>query len=96
MAGVPAIFQAMVQSVLPALTGGAPLLSRTLRIDRPEGEIAGPLASVAGDYPGLAMGSYPFQLDGKFGSNVVIRGVDPDQIGAALSDLQAALGGEPV
>ena len=45
MAGVPAVFQAMVASVLPTLTGGAPLISQTLRIDRGEGDIAGPLGS---------------------------------------------------
>src|SRR6056297_2449913 len=36
MAGVPAVFEAMVASVLPTLTGGAPLISRTLRVDEPE------------------------------------------------------------
>ena len=43
MAGVPRIFEAMVESVLPGLTGGAPLQSRALEIFRPEGDIAGPL-----------------------------------------------------
>ncbi len=43
MAGVPSIFQAMVASVIPTLIGGAPILSQTLRVDRGEGDIAGPL-----------------------------------------------------
>ena len=47
MAGVPAVFEAMVASVLPTLTGGAPLVSKTLRIERGEGDIAGPLGEVA-------------------------------------------------
>ena len=34
MAGVPSVFQAMLASILPGLTGGAPLLSRTLRVMR--------------------------------------------------------------
>jgi hypothetical protein len=37
----------MVASVLPTLTGGAQLLSQTLRIDRGEGGIAGPLSALA-------------------------------------------------
>lgn len=77
MAGVPSVFQAMVESLLPKLTGGAPLVSETLRIDRGEGDIAGPLGALAAEYPMLSMGSYPFQKkNGKYGSNVVIRGAD--------------------
>ena len=45
MAGVPAVFQAMVASVLPTLTGGAPLLSQTLRVFRGEGDIAQTVAA---------------------------------------------------
>ncbi|MFV2038493.1 MAG: competence/damage-inducible protein A, partial [Paracoccaceae bacterium] len=41
LAGVPSIFQAMVASVLPGLNGGAPLVSRSVRINRGEGDIAG-------------------------------------------------------
>ncbi|MEL6957885.1 MAG: molybdopterin-binding protein [Pseudomonadota bacterium] len=90
MAGVPSVFQAMVASVLPTLTGGAPLLSETLRIDRGEGDIAGPLGDLASAYPDLSIGSYPFQKDGKFGANIVIRGQNADQVSAAIGDLKAA------
>src|SRR6056297_648174 len=44
MAGVPSVFQAMVASVLPTLKGGAPLVSTSTRIERGEGDLAGPLA----------------------------------------------------
>lgn len=87
MAGVPSVFQAMVASVLPTLTGGAPLLSQSLRIDRGEGDIAGPLAKLAETYADLSIGSYPFQKNGAFGSNIVIRGTDGARIDAAMSDL---------
>lgn len=87
MAGVPSVFQAMVATVLPTLTGGAPLVSSTLRIDRGEGDIAGPLGELAASYPNLSIGSYPFQKDGRYGSNIVIRGAD----GAAVADALAAL-----
>lgn len=90
MAGVPSVFQAMVQSVLPTLTGGAPLISKTLRIDRGEGDIAGPLGALAVAFPDLSMGSYPFQKDGKYGAHVVIRGNDEGQIDDAMIQLQAA------
>ncbi len=87
MAGVPAVFQAMVATVLPSLTGGAPLLSQSLRIDRGEGDIAGPLANLAQEYADLSIGSYPFQKNGAFGSNIVIRGTDGARIDAAIAKL---------
>ena len=87
MAGVPSIFEAMVASVLPTLTGGAPLLSQSLEIRRGEGDIAGPLGQLAGRYPDLSLGSYPFQRDGCFGAQVVIRGADGARVDAAMTEL---------
>ncbi|GGG67339.1 molybdenum cofactor biosynthesis protein [Salipiger pallidus] len=87
MAGVPSVFEAMVTSVLPTLTGGAPLLSQTLRIERGEGEIAGPLRQLAEAFPELSIGSYPYQKNGVFGANIVIRGQDGVQVDAAMSRL---------
>lgn len=91
MAGVPSVFKAMVASVLPTLTGGAPMLSETLRIDRGEGDIAGPLGDLAAAYPDLSIGSYPFQQEGgQYGANIVIRGQHQARLDAALADLKAA------
>jgi molybdenum cofactor synthesis domain-containing protein len=87
MAGVPSVFQAMVASVLPTLTGGAPLLSQTLRIERGEGDIAGPLAELAEEFSDLSIGSYPYQRNGAYGSNIVIRGTDGARIDAAITKL---------
>lgn len=89
MAGVPSVFQAMVAGLLPTLTGGAPLLSQSLRILRAEGEIAGPLGALAAEYPDLSMGSYPFNRDGVLGANVVIRGTDGTKVEAAMVRLAA-------
>ena len=91
MAGVPAVFETMVASVLPTLTGGQPLLSQSLRVDRGEGDLAGPLGTVAEKYPQLSLGSYPFQKDGVYGAHLVIRGHDAGLIDAAMAELQAAL-----
>ncbi|KEJ94922.1 competence/damage-inducible protein A [Pseudosulfitobacter pseudonitzschiae] len=90
MAGVPAVFQAMVESILPTLTGGAPLISRTRRIDRGEGDIAGPLGELAQAYPALSIGSYPFQKDGRYGANIVLRGTDAALLDEAMAKLDAA------
>lgn len=91
MAGVPQIFQAMVASVLPTLTGGAPLLSQSLQVFRGEGDIAETLSRFAEQYTDLSIGCYPFQKDGAFGANIVIRGQDGTQVEAAMTALAAAL-----
>nr|WP_321249793.1 molybdopterin-binding protein [uncultured Ruegeria sp.] len=91
MAGVPSVFQAMVASVLPTLTGGSPLLSQTLRIDRGEGDIAQTLASLAEEFSDLTIGCYPFQINGVFGANVVVRGTDGARIDAATTRLAKEL-----
>lgn len=87
MAGVPSVFQAMVASVISTLTGGAPVLSQTLRVDRGEGDIAGPLGQIAADFPDLSIGSYPFQQNGAYGSNIVVRGSDGARVDHAMARL---------
>ncbi|OIQ29201.1 MAG: competence/damage-inducible protein A [Alphaproteobacteria bacterium MedPE-SWcel] len=87
MAGVPSVFQAMVASVLATVVGGAPLLSQTLRVDRGEGEIASTLAALAEKHPDLSIGCYPFQVNGAFGANVVVRGIDGGEVDAAVTAL---------
>lgn len=87
MAGVPSVFEAMVASVLPTLTGGAPLLSQTIRIERGEGEIAGPLTKLAEDNPDVSIGSYPYIQNGVYGSNIVVRGTDGPQIDKVITAL---------
>lgn len=87
MAGVPAIFQAMVASVLPGLAGGAPLLSQSLDIDRGEGEIAAALGELAARFPELSFGSYPWVRNGAYGTQIVIRGADGGRLDAAMMEL---------
>lgn len=93
MAGVPSVFQAMVASVLPTLTGGAPLLSQTLRVMRGEGDIAATLSDIAATFADLSIGCYPFQKDGAFGANIVVRGSDGARVDAAITRLAKELAG---
>jgi molybdenum cofactor synthesis domain-containing protein len=88
MAGVPSIFQAMLASILPSLTRGKPLLSVTYRVDRGEGDIATPLGVLANAFPELSIGCYPFQKDGLFGANIVMRGTDESQLQNAMIALK--------
>jgi molybdenum cofactor synthesis domain-containing protein len=87
MAGVPTIFEAMVASVLPTLTGGAPMLSQSLRIVRGEGDIAEALGKLAAEHPEVSIGSYPFHRDGVHGSNIVVRSQDGAAVDAVMAEL---------
>ena len=90
MAGVPMIFQAMVASLMPRLMGGPPMLSQSLRLLKGEGDIAGPLGTLAARHPEVSIGSYPFHLNGVHGTNIVVRSQDGpavDRVMAALSDI---------
>jgi len=89
MAGVPAVFNAMLETVLPHLTGGAPLLSETVSITRGEGDIAGPLAALAEEMTALSFGSYPFQKGHVSGAQIVIRGTERAGLDAAVARLNA-------
>lgn len=95
MAGVPDIFKAMVASLLPRLTGGRPLLSQTLRIDRGEGVVAEPLGTLAAEFADLSFGSYPFIQNGAYGTNIVVRGTDAARVDAAIGRLAALFPVEP-
>lgn len=92
MAGVPEIFRAMAEGLLPRLEGGAPLVSDTLQMWRPESDVAEDLGAIAGDFPDLAMGSYPFTAEGRYGTNLVVRGTDPARVAAGMAALRARLG----
>ena len=89
MAGVPSVFKAMVASVLTTLTTGVPLVSQSLRVVRGEGDIAGPLGAFAATHPNLSVGSYPFQKDGIYGANLVVRCTDAAQLDVAMAELAA-------
>ena len=94
MAGVPNIFQAMVAGLLPRLTGGRPVLSQTLRVLQGEGTIAAPLAELAAEFADLSFGSYPFVVNGAYGTNLVVRGQDAGRIDLAMAHMVRLFGGE--
>jgi molybdenum cofactor synthesis domain-containing protein len=93
MAGVPSVFEAMVAGLLPGLTGGQPLLSRNYRVDRGEGEVAEALTAIAAEFADVAIGSYPFIREGRFGTTIVARGTDSARLEAVIARLEASFPG---
>ncbi|MEM7524702.1 MAG: molybdopterin-binding protein [Pseudomonadota bacterium] len=90
MAGVPAVFHAMVEEVRPTLKGGAPLLSWSLRVGAPEGDLAAPLGEVAAQHSSVSLGSYPFFRKGA-GCTLVARAQDRTTLTAAVDALRKML-----
>lgn len=92
MAGVPSVFQAMVDGLLPGLASGTPLISQSHRLDMPESRLAEPLAALAAQFDDLSFGSYPFIRDGRFGADIVVRGTDAARIASAIDMVRAIAG----
>lgn len=96
MAGVPQIFQAMLDNVLPTLKTGNKLLSVTIQCPFGEGVIGTLLGDIQKAHPDTIIGSYPKYLDGKFWTELVVRArsqeaLDParDAVVSMVERLQA-------
>ncbi|MCO5145992.1 MAG: competence/damage-inducible protein A [Aquamicrobium sp.] len=89
MAGVPAIFQAMLDNVVPTLETGKKLVSATIHCPFGEGIIGGPLGEIQKAHPETIIGSYPKYLDGSFWTELVVRARSPEALEAARAAVQA-------
>ena len=76
MAGVPQIFEAMVQEIILDLESVNPILSKAIKIFRTESEISDKLWNYADRYKDISIGSYPFNSSGVFGVEIVLRHTD--------------------
>ena len=92
MAGVPAIMEAMLLAVTPSLKTGPKLLSKSIRVHAPEGQVAAPLSDSQRAFPDVAMGSYPSCEGGRYGTTLVLRSPDENRIRLAKADLIKRLG----
>ncbi len=94
LAGVPQIMRGMLEDVGPRLRTGAVVIARTVRVEGAgEGAIAAPLETLAKAHPNLSLGSYPFFGPDGYGSNLVIRGRDGEEVAETVEALVAALAG---
>ncbi len=87
MAGVPRIMQVMLDAVAPRLAKGRPILTRSIRLDVPEGDAAPGLADLQASHPEVQIGSYPFFENKRLGTYVVLRATDADSLSAAVAGL---------
>jgi len=99
MAGVPGIAASMLEALTGKLEGGKPVVSVTVGARAPESDVADLLRETEEANPGVAIGSYPFFRDGRYGSNFVIRSEDGElakRTGEELSSKLREAGYEPV
>ena len=99
MAGVPSITASMLEALTGKLEGGRPMVSVTVGARAPESDVADLLRETEAAHPGVAIGSYPFFKDGRYGSNFVIRSEDgalAQRTGSDLAERLKAAGYDPV
>ena len=99
LAGVPHIAASMLEALTGELEGGRPMVSVTLGARAAESEVADLLRETENAHPGVAIGSYPFFKDGRYGANFVIRSEDGEVARECNDDLAQRLrdaGYEPV
>ena len=76
MAGVPQIFEAMVQEIILDLGSVNPIFSKSIKVFKTESEISDKLWAYADRYKDIDIGSYPFKNSGVFGVEIVLRHTD--------------------
>ena len=91
LAGVPAIMHVMLDAVMPRLETGAKMLSQSIRVGAPEGEIADLFAEHQQAHPDVSMGSYPSFSDGRMSCELVLRSIDADLLRIAADALHQRL-----
>ncbi|WP_337266878.1 competence/damage-inducible protein A [Oryzifoliimicrobium ureilyticus] len=93
MAGVPQVFDAMINAVLPELKTGTKVLSLAISCPFGEGDIGTKLALVQKSHPDTSIGSYPRYIGGSFSTELVVRARDETKLNAAANDIRAMIEG---
>lgn len=99
LAGVPNIAANMLEALTGKLEGGRPVVSVTVGARAAESDVADLLRETEDSNPGVAIGSYPFVREGRYGANFVIRSEDGElarRTGDELSSRLREAGYEPV
>lgn len=91
MAGVPSVFQAMLEAILPTLEGGSQMLSASIECSHGEGTIGDGLGEIQKQHPNTSIGSYP-KFDGQnYSTQIVVRSREKADIDRAVSNVEDML-----
>lgn len=97
MAGIPSVMQGMLSTI--PFAGGSVVRSCSVTAYLGESQVATGLAVLQEQHPDVDIGSYPFSRDGRYGTTLVIRGTDTEELNEvldAVAELIRAGGEEPV
>lgn len=83
LAGQPRVMQGMLESILPLLSPGPPIHTRSVDAWTSESLIADGLADIQNRHPAVEVGSYPYRIEGRAGTALVARGTDVVAVEAA-------------
>ena len=87
MAGVPKIFEVMLDHSLQQIEQGTVTISKSVTIYKGESHVAKPLAAIAKQFSELSIGSYPQGENGNYYVEIVVKGVGADTIENALAEI---------
>jgi molybdenum cofactor synthesis domain-containing protein len=93
LAGVPVIMRAMLDAVTQHLRTGVKVNAVSLVLNRPEADVADVFRDYQACHPEIVMGSYPSFFEGKYRTELVLRGRDATLLEAALRALRDELAG---
>jgi molybdopterin-biosynthesis enzyme MoeA-like protein len=91
MAGVPSVFEAMLDEVIPSLKSGVKLLSVSIHCPFGEGVIGMPLGAIQKAHPETVIGSYPKMVDGGYMVDLIVRARNETKMNAAADAVRAML-----
>ena len=91
LAGVPDVMQVMLDDVTLKLRTGAKMLTATIQLFRPEGDVADIFAAHQKTFPDVAMGSYPSFASGRVSTQLVLRSTDSTLLQRAREELERVL-----
>ena len=91
MAGIPMIMQGMLSTLAGELKSGPIVRSRSIRAYLGESQIAQALGEIQAVHSNVDIGSYPFFHDDRYGTNLVIRGTDSQEIEEAAQAIMATV-----
>ena len=96
MAGIPAVLQAMLPNI--EFSGGDTVKSRSVRAFMGESEIATQLGELQARMPSVDIGSYPFHREGIYGTTLVVRGTQLQEVESTVEEIRGLIrsrGSEP-
>jgi molybdopterin-biosynthesis enzyme MoeA-like protein len=81
----------MLEALSGTLQGGRPMISVTVGAHAAESDVADLLRETEAAHDGVAIGSYPFFRDGRYGANFVVRSDDGDRARQCADELAGRL-----